>query len=134
MKLDHASVRTGRTRRDIVSALMNYIAKTGQFKVSVSGSVRYQKRIDDCRWNCFHIRLEQDEYDFFYDLKKVMKMSVSFVISWAIENFLDKFLIKVTIGNDNYRYMNYAMYNVIIGDVFHIILCWGIPPRLIADS
>jgi hypothetical protein len=132
-RLARASMMTGRSRRDIVSALMSHVMRTGRCKAVVRGGVRYQQRNGKAQWRCLHIGLEQDEYEFFFDLKKVMKMSVSFVTSWAIECFLDEFLKSVIVDGDNYRYKNYAMYNVTIGNVFHIILCWGIPPRLITD-
>lgn len=133
-RLTSASVMTGRSRRDIVSALLNHVMRAGRCKAVACGGIRYQQRDGDVRWRCLHIGLEQDEYEFFLDLKKIMKMSVSFIISWAIEFFLDKFIKTVLIGGDNNRYKNYAMYSVTIGNVFHIILCWGIPSRLITDS
>jgi hypothetical protein len=133
-KLADAAAGTGWNRRDIVSALISRVVRSGRCRAAAGGCVRYQQRTGEGRWRCMHIRLEQDEYEFFFDLRKVMKMSVSFIVGWAIEFFLDELISNIEIGGDNYRYMNYAMYSVTIGNVFHIILCWGIPPKLITDT
>nr|MBP7584922.1 hypothetical protein [Spirochaetota bacterium] len=65
------------------------------------------------------------------DLKKVGKMSVSFLIAEAIRLYLDEFLIKLKGDVDSYRYHNYAISKIYVGDVTCWVFYWGIPTTLL---
>lgn len=92
-QLEGATVRLGVSRRHMVSSLLGYACKKARAAENHHERVRYQQRREKSRWCTIHVSLRKDEYEFFTDLRKVMKLSVSFIIAWAIELYLDELLI-----------------------------------------
>ena len=130
-KLEAASLAAGVSRSRLVSSLLNYASKRMHVDRSSRGGIRYQERLEGIERGRMHLRLRNDEYEFFIDMRKVWKMSVSFLVAYAVELFLDELLQKMTMNPDNYRYRNYAMTKVYAGDVICWIFYWGIPRKLI---
>ena len=88
-KLTKASIMTGKSRGFIISALLRrYADDNTRFSVQWS-RVRYQDRDDEKSWHRLHLILNPDEYEFFLDLRKVFKRSVSACIADAIVMYLD---------------------------------------------
>ncbi|OHD63030.1 MAG: hypothetical protein A2176_09420 [Spirochaetes bacterium RBG_13_51_14] len=77
--------------------------------------------------------LKPDEYEFFLDLRKVFKQSVSRLVAYAIDKYLDEITQKIRKGSDNYRFKNYAISRIIIEGVICWVLYWGVPRKLIAE-
>ena len=90
--------------------------------------VQYQKRRNQDEWYTFHLQVREDDYEYFLDLRKLLKMSVSLILAYAVEKYLDKLTKKNS--TDNNRYRNY----VVIKDVVDNIICWkfiwGFPPNI----
>lgn len=132
-KLESASFSQKMTKTALVSALLNYLMDKNTLHMTAWSGVKYQKRTRHVKWRRVHISPRCDEYEFFLDSRKVCKMSVSFLIAFAIENYLD-ILMKLMAGDkDNYRYHNYAMSPIIIDDIVCWLFCWGIPPGIIQN-
>lgn len=130
-RLDSAAEMLGVSRRHLVSSLLGFAPRRACAAAGASDRVRYQERRDKGKWYKLHVRLRKDEYEFFSDLRKVMKMSVSFIIAWAIEQYLEELSEQMKDDVDKYRYRNYAIMSKIIGNVTCLIIYWGIPPNLI---
>ncbi len=93
---------------------MNEIPDPGRLGMMV----RYQKKSRPEDWHRFHLRLRMDEYEFFLDLRKLLKMSVSLILAYAVNKFLNS-ILKNNI-TDNNRYKNY----IIIKEYIDSIICW----------
>lgn len=108
----------------LIKETMNDISDPGQFGTLVT----YQKRSNPGDWHIFHIQLRMDDYEYLLDLRKLLKMSVSLILSYAVKKYLKK--IFSCNRTDNYRYRNY----VIIKDIIDNIICWkfiwGYPPNI----
>ncbi len=128
--LSLAAVRRGMSRRDLVSALMRRAAGRMEAYSGPRVTARYQQRRSGVEWRKLHVVMRRDEYDFFHDLKKLFKMSVSFIIGYAIEHFLDELIEEMDGVTDNYLYRNYAIIQYPIGDVMCWLICWGIHPAI----
>jgi hypothetical protein len=115
----------------LVSSLINYSSKMSKPGELATGLVKYQKRSVSCAWHQIHLRLRNDEHDFFMDLRKVWKLSVSLILAEAIEKYLEELIFKMIIKPDNYRYRNYASSRFMICDVVCWVFYWGIPPEII---
>jgi len=102
--------------------------------VATWSRVRYQKRGERGNWRHMHLTLRPDEYEFFLDLRKVFKFSVSRLVAYAIEKYLEEIVKKLSNGSDNYRYKNYMFQRVIVDDVICWILSWGIPRTIITNN
>ena len=90
--------------------------------------VEYQKRKKRGEWHTFHWYVREDDYEYFQDLRKLRKMSVSFILAYAVEKFLDT-IIK---GHytDNNRYRNYIITREVIDNIICWRFIWGWPPDL----
>jgi hypothetical protein len=79
------------------------------------------------------LNLRQDEYEYTQDLRKVYKMSLSYVIAYAVNRFLDKivgmFTLEEYMGEiDNLLYRNYVISYKLIGGIHCWKYCWGYTP------
>ncbi len=89
--------------------------------------VRYQTRRRPEEWHEFHLRLREDEYEYLQDLRKFLKMSVSLILSIAVQKYLTKSSKKIT---DNYRFRNYVLIKEIFNNIISWRIIWGFPPDL----
>ena len=115
----------------LISSLLGHMSRRQRDYARAWTRVRYQARRPKGSWRRLHVGLRGDEYEFFMDLKKVFKMSVSFIIAVAIERYLDELSVLMEYDNDSYRYRNYAMTQLMVGDVMCWVFYWGIPPNLL---
>ena len=128
--LEDASRWAGVARREMISSLLNMVSRRERRSFRCWMRVRYQKRDGMHPWRRIHVRFRDDEYEFALDLRKVRKMSVSFLLSYAIEKYLVEIRGESGGYTDNYHYRNYAILNIFIEDVSCWIFCWGIPPKI----
>lgn len=92
--------------------------------------VQYQETRKPDEWHRFHLVLRPDEYEYLLDLRKLLKMSVSLILAYAVLKYLNKLLSKNF--TDNYRYKNY----ILVEDSIDTIPCWTLIwgyPRNIAE-
>ncbi|MDM8001735.1 MAG: hypothetical protein QUS66_02330, partial [Bacteroidota bacterium] len=80
-----------------------------------------------------HITLKPDEYEFLLDMRKFFKQSISRLVAYAIDTYLDDVIAEINKGTDNYWYSNYALSRIIIDGVVCWILYWGIPEKLLTN-
>lgn len=90
--------------------------------------VRYQGRRKRTEWRVLHVRFSADEYEYFIDLRKLLKMSVSFLVAYAVEKYLN---VGVQLDDaDKNRFRNYALVREEIDSVICWRLFWGHPHSL----
>ncbi len=131
--ISKAVLLTGQSKNNIISSLMHRLGDDHDKLIATWMRVRYQKRNEKGDWHHLHLTLRYDEYEFFLDLRKVFKFSVSCLVAYAVEKYLEEILNKILKGADNYRYKNYMLQRVIVDDVICWILSWGIPRSVIAS-
>jgi hypothetical protein len=89
--------------------------------------VRYQTRDNLKRWHCFSISLREDENEFFTDLRKLSKLSVSYLVAIAVERYLDE-LLKEGESRHNYTiFTHYAVGQRTEAGIICWELYWGDP-------
>lgn len=129
--LSREAERLNVSRVRLISSLLGHMSRRQRDYARAWTRVKYQARREKGSWRRLHVGLRGDEYEFFMDLKKVFKMSVSFIIAVAIELYLDELSALMEKDNDSYRYRNYAMTQLMVGDVTCWVFYWGIPPALL---
>ncbi len=74
-------------------------------KIESCTRVKYQTSDDDTIWCTQHITLTPELYEKSIDMKKLYKLSVSYIIALAIEKYIKKCLKKANIltPTDNYE-------------------------------
>lgn len=93
--------------------------------------VRYQPRDENGNWTLFHLNLHEDEYELCQDLRKIFKMSLSFIIAVAVKKHLKKIIVTCSNKtasqiNDIYMFRNYFFSSEIINGIRKITIYWGI--------
>lgn len=132
-KLDTAAELAGTSRDRLISSLLRHASKKMRKLHEDWIRTRYQERRPGVKWKRMHIRVRRDEYDFFFDLKKVTRFSLSHLIAHATEHYLDELIALMQNNADNYRYRNYAINQLYIDDIECWVIYWGIPNRLITS-
>src|SRR5271157_2576208 len=90
--------------------------------------VQYQTRCKPDAWHVFHVQVREDMYEYWLDLRKLLKMSVSLIIAYAVKKYLIK-PIKI-ISTDNNLCKNYIIIKKEIDSVIIWNYIWGWPPNL----
>ena len=127
-QITKASKELGKSRRYIIILLLKRIMRDHQGLMRGFTTIKYQPDDDRENWHCFHIRFKQDEYEFFSDLRKFCKYSVSFLVAMAVDKHLDQILADKIDNVDNYaNFNNYVLHQEIIGGIISTYLFWGYP-------
>ena len=126
--LTGAAHRHGMACGGIIHLLIQKAAGDATLCRPTGGMVRYQKRSPSERWHVFHIHVREDVYEYWLDLRKLLKLSVSHILALAVKKYLAKlFKQKYT---DNYPFKNYIIMKEVIDNVIIWKLVWGIPHNL----
>ncbi|MFC1668820.1 hypothetical protein ACFL20_00385 [Spirochaetota bacterium] len=126
--LNGMSEKCGISRTEMIVFLLKKVMNENTNRVSINNSVKYQEGSSNSAWHKFHIRLKDDEYEYFLDLRKLLKMSVSLILAYAVREYMDG-LISGEI-TDNYPFANYIIAKEVIGNVVCWRFFWGIPPDI----
>ena len=130
-RLSGAAEASGSSLKSLISALLREYMNDRRAKHSAFTRVRYQERRGSGQWKRLHVSMMCDEYEYCIDLRKVFKMSVSFLIACAIEKYLDALIQKCGKNADSYRYQNYAIMKLQSQEVVCWVIYWGIPQKLL---
>ena len=131
--LDTASEKIGRTRIYLIKLLMQRVMKDNQRLLQSYARVKYQDRDRKENWHRFHIILNEYEYEYYLDMRKFFKMSVSLILAYAVINYLNDVMNELQKGNnntDNYLYKNYFFIRETINEVICWKAYWGLPQKL----
>lgn len=105
-KITERALKLNKSRHAVIVILMKKIMRDHESIKHVISSVRYQPDNDQEKWRCFHIRFRPEEYEFFMDLRKLCKCSVSLLIALAVERYIHELKIKYNKNVDNYHDFN----------------------------
>ena len=125
---------TGKTRICIVRILMRRIMGDNQHMLKSNARIKYQARDEKENWSRIHVVLNEYEYEYYLDMRKFYKMSVSFILAYAVRRFLDEVLSELIDENyntDNYCYRNYIFLKKTIDKVICWQIYWGIPMKIL---
>jgi hypothetical protein len=121
------------------SALIIFLLKKSMDDISNPGRfgrlVKYQERGRPEDWHAFHIKMRVDDYEYLLDLRKLLKMSVSLILSRAVKKYLDRGKAGINrlwyrYKADKNRYKNYVLIQECVSDVISWRFMWGFPPDI----
>ncbi len=143
MMLKDAEKRTGWSMVDLIIAVMRSAMRHHAKYEREHGRIAYQKRLDNEGMPIPKVRVKvkflEREYDYFNDMRRFFRRSISHVIAIAVLEYLPELVERIESGAyddevDSYPYKNCAIYDKCIEEatVFHI--WWGLPsdPALLA--
>ena len=123
----------GRTITFIIKLLMKKIMNNNQKMLKSYSRIKYQERDVKENWHRLHIILSEDEYEYYQDIRKFYKMSISFILAYAVRRYLTEIVNKLLDRNnftDKYYFRDYVFVKKTIDDVICWQIYWGIPQIL----
>jgi hypothetical protein len=127
-KINHAAKQKGIPRVELIIILFKMVMEDTSEHVRHGKRIKYQSRKGHGEWHTFHIKLRPNDYECLLDLRKFLKMSVSHILTYAIDKYLNK-LMKTRTA-DNYHFTNYIILKETIDGIQTWRLIWGIPRNL----
>jgi hypothetical protein len=126
--LSRAAVKLSISRRDIIVRLLMRIMRNIDKHQGGFTSVRYQPDGPGSGWHCFSIKLNPDENEFFSDLRKICKCSVSLLVAMAVEKYLNDMLEeKLKAIYNKSPFVNYIIHRELVDRVICWRIYWGVP-------
>lgn len=103
-KISLAADRKKISSNEIISILLRKMLKKYKSKLKLYKAVKYQKKDPSKLWKRMHVKFKEVDYELFTDQRKFFKMSVSLLLTNAVEKYLEELLREDRI-EDNY--LNY---------------------------
>jgi hypothetical protein len=125
-QINNAAASKGISRSEMVVTLIKMVMDDIANPSRLGKLVQYQEKRMPNEWRTFHISLREDDYEYFLDLRKLLKMSVSLILAYAVKKYLKKVMAKNI--TDNYQFKNYILAKMIIDNIVCWKLIWGYPP------
>jgi hypothetical protein len=123
-KITCSAKSAGISRSALILILMKRVMADISDTACMGSMVRYQEGGRSRDWRTFHLTLREDEYEFLLDLRKLMKMSVSRILAYAVKKYHRTTKRMFT---DNYRFINYTILREIVDDIICLKFMWGFP-------
>ncbi|MBN2078298.1 MAG: hypothetical protein JW838_04990 [Spirochaetes bacterium] len=127
-KINAAASANGVSRSKIILSLMARVVEDTRDPVMHGTLVSYQGRSNAEDWHRFHLKVRADEYEYLLDLRKLLKMSVSKILAYAVVKYIRSITIKYQ--TDNYPLINYIITREIMDNIIYYRLIWGYPPQI----
>ena len=112
---------------------MQRVMNDNQAMLKSYSRIKYQARDDKENWYLVHLVLNEYEYEYYLDMRKFFKMSVSYIVAYAVKRYLDEIideLLNMNKNTDNYLYRNYILITKTINSVICWQIYWGVPLKL----
>ncbi len=127
-KLTDAAGRRGVSRSRLIAMLLEHLVWKDKIPESVRGTVQYQESRPKENWVKLHLVLPNHVHDFFDDVRKLWKLSVSYLVALAVEKFLadlNEEIIRTFA--DKYWHGGHTIIHFIHNELQFMLCCWGIP-------
>ena len=126
-KIAAAAKSQGMSCSKMIMLLMQKVMSENKKPIVIGRLVQYQKRSSIEKWHTFHIQFREDEYEYFLDLRKFLKMSVSLILAYAVKKFLGGQNLMDITDNNRHQYKNYVVVMEFISNIPCWKLIWGYP-------
>ena len=130
-KITHAALKLRKSRKEIIILLLKRMMKDQRVLGGGFSTVKYQEDDEKEYWRTFHIRFREDDNEFFVDLRKISKFSVSCLLAIAVKRYLGTLIEDLKNGNvDNYSsFKNYVLRRDVVDGIISWHFYWGYPEK-----
>ncbi|MCP4134776.1 MAG: hypothetical protein GY754_27625 [bacterium] len=129
-KLESAAESLKIARSRLVELLVRRVMEEEPFDLIMFKRVKYQVRDEDDSWYRCHVKFDSSIYENCLDLRKVYKLSVSAIIAFAINNFLDDLLLSGALRIQVESYHHAYLFGEGKPDgVKSFVTFWGVPTQ-----
>jgi len=131
-KLEEAAEKSDISRTKLIVVLMKKLLCDSKTMARAFTRIKYQDRAPKPLWRRVHITIFSRDYEYFIDMRKMYKKSVSYLAALAINGLLDDFIDeylrdKESVDMDNYPFQGYLISLQHFNDVVRWTIYWGIP-------
>ncbi len=131
-RLDEGAKKLGKKRSELMMDLMYRVLVHWKKLQQVFESVKYQQSTG-CEWSVKHVSLLPVEYEVCIDMRKFFKYSVSGILAFAIQVYLDEMLETGEKTVRGQRDNNQVAFYTFQGKMNNNTLCWSIIWHLTED-
>lgn len=127
-KLTEAAKRYGVSRSRLIAMLLEHLVWKDEIPRSARGTVQHQDSRPKENWKKLHVVLPNHVHDFFDDVRKLWKLSVSYLVALVVEKFLaqlDENIVKLFA--DKYWHGGHTIVHFIQNGLQYMLCCWGVP-------
>ncbi len=129
-RIDNTAKMFSISRSKLVSLLLKRMMESKKTDKNRFIRVKYQKRDKHAQWIRRHIMLEPDLYEKNLDMRKLYKMSVSYIVTVAYKKYFDSVVQELKNGeNTDKNRRNYLCIGRRIGNLFSYTVFWDYPPE-----
>ena len=128
-QLFEASVITMKSMSSIIAMVLHRITVDNCVVSRSFKRVQYQERDRENDWKTVHVVVDSATYEYFLDMRKLFKMSVSLLLAIAVSKYLEDIINDLcnNKNTDNYLCRNYIISKKVIDGVSCFYIYWGIP-------
>jgi hypothetical protein len=127
-QIKDTSILFDKAQREIIVLLLMRMMRNHYKFRKMFCTVKYQRKDVKTNWRCFHIKFREDENEFFVDMRKFCKISVSYLLAIAVNKYLDELIESFDKPVDNYhRFKDYVLLHEEVEGVFSWRIYWGFP-------
>jgi hypothetical protein len=127
-KINLSAQRYGISRSEVITYLIKKAIDDTKNPICIGKMIQYQKKSKPEDWHTFHLQVRMDDYEYLLDLRRLLKMSVSLILAYVVEKFLNKGItLNIT---DNYQFKNYIIAREVIDNIISWKIVWGYPYNL----
>jgi hypothetical protein len=128
-EISKAAGLRGMSSSAMIIELLKNVMHDSSNTATIGRLVQYQVREIQEEWHTFHISFREDDFEFFQDLRKLLKKSLSLILADAVKKYLGT-LLKKGKNTDNYPHANYVIIKEMIDTIISWRLIWGFPPNI----
>lgn len=127
-----AARESGISGSALIIRVMKHVLKEHASLVRDNRCVEYQPGSPKQDWRRMHVTLEGRDHEYFLDMRKLFKRSVSLLVAYGVEKYLDTVLRNLMDNDynesaDNYPFQSYAIVVKVIKRSICWKIYWGIP-------
>src|SRR5271157_5384356 len=126
-QIKKAAEDKGISYSEMIFLLMTKVTNDVGMPGKIGRLIQYQIRRRPEDWHVFHVNVREDMYEYWLDLRKLLKMSVSLILAYAVKRYL-KDAIKIK-NTDNNLCKNYIIVKQVVDSVIIWKFIWGFPPN-----
>jgi hypothetical protein len=119
------------TQRQLIIDLLAKLMRDVNRRLGGFTGVRYQPALKEGKWHPFCICFKKEEYEFYTDLRKICKLTVSYLVAIAVKEYMVEILTRNCKSVYNYIFpRDCALSLRIIDRVICWQYYWGEPPPI----
>jgi hypothetical protein len=128
-KINEIVQNNKKARGNLITLLLKRAMQDNKRLMKRHGSIKYQESDKPKQWKTIHVKFNEDDYEYFIDMRKLYKMSVSLILAYAVRNYFFEMAnkLKRKLLSGNYFPNGYFFNRELVDGIVCWRLYWGFP-------